>query len=149
MRARRAANAARTDEQVARDRARLRLDGLKRCKSCRELLPLDAFSADRTCADGLRVDCRLCDHADLLRAAAPKIEELDLYACMYCGSPAEAVDHVIPRALGGTDDAVNLVPACKPCNSSTPPRSSIGSPAATRSSSPAWPRGRWKWSRET
>ncbi len=117
-RARLAANAARTDEQVAADRARLRPDGMKRCRSCREVLPLDAFSANRARADGLNDTCRLCAHADLLRAAALKIEALDLYACTYCGGPAEAIDHVIPRALGGTDDAHNQTPACGSCNSS-------------------------------
>lgn len=39
--------------------------------------------------------------------------------CTYCGSDrAEAVDHVIPLSRGGRDDVSNLVPACKPCNSS-------------------------------
>ena len=37
--------------------------------------------------------------------------------CTYCGHPADTVDHVIPRAWGGTDDTDNLVPACKSCNS--------------------------------
>lgn len=42
------------------------------------------------------------------------------YQCVYCGrkdSPL-ALDHVVPRIQGGTDDPANLVPACKPCNSS-------------------------------
>ncbi|MGW6754540.1 HNH endonuclease [Streptomyces sp. NPDC055006] len=38
--------------------------------------------------------------------------------CCYCDEPAEALDHVTPVALGGADAAWNLVPACKPCNSS-------------------------------
>ena len=38
--------------------------------------------------------------------------------CAYCGRRADSVDHVIPRCQGGSDDAGNLVPACKPCNSS-------------------------------
>ncbi|CAL9612600.1 hypothetical protein [Streptomyces sp. enrichment culture] len=80
-RARRAAHTTRADEQVARDRARLRPDGVKRCRSCREVLPLDAFSADRSRPDGLRVDCRFCDNADLLRAALPHIEEADCWTC--------------------------------------------------------------------
>lgn len=37
--------------------------------------------------------------------------------CHYCGTPnAGTVDHVIPVARGGTNDASNLVPACGPCN---------------------------------
>jgi hypothetical protein len=41
-------------------------------------------------------------------------------ACRYCGRSdlRLALDHVIPRIQGGSDDAENLVPACKPCNSS-------------------------------
>lgn len=44
----------------------------------------------------------------------------DGFTCRYCGAQAyEAslhVDHVIPRALGGGDDPVNLVTACWSCN---------------------------------
>lgn len=31
-------------------------------------------------------------------------------------SPAHAVDHVIPKAEGGTDDERNLQAICKPCH---------------------------------
>lgn len=45
----------------------------------------------------------------------------DNHTCRYCGrTPPEVevtVDHVLPTALGGTDDANNLVTACKDCNS--------------------------------
>lgn len=45
----------------------------------------------------------------------------DNYSCRYCGSRAPevplTVDHVKPRALGGTNDPENLVAACGPCNS--------------------------------
>lgn len=52
----------------------------------------------------------------------------DGFACRYCGATASTttltIDHVVPVALGGTDDPVNLVTACKDCNagksSSTP-----------------------------
>jgi len=44
----------------------------------------------------------------------------DNHACRYCGLSAPAVelrvDHVIPVALGGSDDPSNLVAACEPCN---------------------------------
>ena len=44
----------------------------------------------------------------------------DQFRCRYCGLKAEAVelrvDHVIPEALGGTDEPSNLVAACEPCN---------------------------------
>lgn len=45
----------------------------------------------------------------------------DNFQCRYCGAAAPdaklTVDHVTPTALGGSDDASNLVAACDPCNS--------------------------------
>jgi len=38
--------------------------------------------------------------------------------CIYCGSPADARDHVLPLTRGGSDYASNLLPCCKSCNSS-------------------------------
>ena len=44
----------------------------------------------------------------------------DNHTCRYCGASAPdvalAVDHVIPVALGGSDDPTNLVAACRDCN---------------------------------
>lgn len=44
----------------------------------------------------------------------------DGYACRYCGSKAPevelTVDHVVPVALGGSDEPSNLVAACRDCN---------------------------------
>lgn len=44
----------------------------------------------------------------------------DNHTCRYCGASAPdvklTVDHVIPTALGGTDDPSNLVAACAGCN---------------------------------
>lgn len=94
----------------------MRPDGTKRCRSCKRTLQLNAFSADRRNADGLRVDCRDCDNDDLWRVALPHVLDADMYACVYCGGPAEHVDHVHPRKLGGTDDAHDLVSACADCN---------------------------------
>lgn len=45
----------------------------------------------------------------------------DNHTCRYCGGAAPdvklTVDHVVPTALGGTDEPSNLVAACGPCNS--------------------------------
>lgn len=43
--------------------------------------------------------------------------------CRYCGSFADTVDHVYPRALGGGNEDSNLVSACRSCNSKKHTRS--------------------------
>lgn len=44
----------------------------------------------------------------------------DRFTCHYCGgTPPNVllhVDHVVPRAAGGTDDPANLITACADCN---------------------------------
>lgn len=42
----------------------------------------------------------------------------DGHRCQYCGGTTAplTVDHVVPRARGGTDTWENLVTACLPCN---------------------------------
>lgn len=36
--------------------------------------------------------------------------------CHYCWEDAETMDHIVPKALGGTVAKSNLVPACIACN---------------------------------
>lgn len=36
--------------------------------------------------------------------------------CFYCGAKATEIDHVIPRANGGTNSTYNLVASCRACN---------------------------------
>ena len=36
--------------------------------------------------------------------------------CSYCGAEATEIDHIVPRANGGTDSTYNLTPACRSCN---------------------------------
>lgn len=40
----------------------------------------------------------------------------DRYRCAYCKKKAETIDHVVPRARGGTNSWENCVAACFPCN---------------------------------
>lgn len=50
-----------------------------------------------------------------------EIFERSMGLCHYCHTPLELfgkwhIEHQLPRALGGGDDALNLVAACVPCN---------------------------------
>lgn len=40
----------------------------------------------------------------------------DNYTCGYCGRSATTIDHVLPRAQGGTTTWLNCVAACRECN---------------------------------
>ena len=42
----------------------------------------------------------------------------DGYRCRTCGALAEQVDHVRPRAEGGSDDPSNLAAICRTCHAS-------------------------------
>jgi len=51
-----------------------------------------------------------------------QVRERANYLCEYCHSSEEAsaanfaIDHIMPRSLGGTDDLENLALACQRCN---------------------------------
>lgn len=40
----------------------------------------------------------------------------DGFKCVYCGGPANTIDHVIPQSKGGGTTYDNCVAACSPCN---------------------------------
>lgn len=62
------------------------------------------------CAGGMKVASLLPDEREKIEAGA---------CCAYCGEVnGLGMDHILPRARGGTDRAENLVPACRRCNSS-------------------------------
>ena len=43
--------------------------------------------------------------------------------CVYCGSSATSIDHVVPRSRGGTHTWDNVVAACRRCNHTKADRS--------------------------
>jgi 5-methylcytosine-specific restriction endonuclease McrA len=44
------------------------------------------------------------------------VMERDNWTCVYCGRPADQVDHVIAQVHGGSDLPNNLVASCAVCN---------------------------------
>lgn len=60
----------------------------------------------------------------------------DGHRCHVCGGPATEVDHVVPRALGGTDDMANLKAICRKDNlakgSRLMPNTTTGQPTTSR-----------------
>lgn len=50
------------------------------------------------------------------QAVKAAVLERDEYTCQYCGGVAETVDHVVPKAKGGSNSKKNLVAACGFCN---------------------------------
>jgi hypothetical protein len=81
------------------------------------------------CDDGALAIHDWWDYAHLQSAArgewdamrsrvAPVIYERDQHQCVYCGNRDDlTIDHVIPIAFGGSNEAGNLVTACRSCNS--------------------------------
>lgn len=111
----------RTDEELLHDMLRAHPDGMKLCVGeCRTIRPLSEFGMKRHEHDGKQGMCRPCDtarkHGINLSELLAYWEELDLWRCDYCGGPFEDIEHVIPRAQGGTDDISNLRPSCANCN---------------------------------
>ena len=56
-------------------------------------------------------------HMPVHRVTRDGVLRRDRHTCVYCGSHADTVDHVLPRCRGGRDTWFNLVAACQPCNS--------------------------------
>lgn len=44
-------------------------------------------------------------------------QALMLDPCVYCGARSEALDHIAPKSLGGSDLLHNRAPVCRRCNS--------------------------------
>lgn len=54
--------------------------------------------------------------------------ERDQGTCAYCHAEADTVDHIVPKAAGGTDHPANLVAACRRCNGRKQDRTLIRTP---------------------
>lgn len=45
-----------------------------------------------------------------------RVLERDGHKCVVCGNPATQVDHIIPKAVGGSDEMNNLQAMCQTHN---------------------------------
>lgn len=115
---------ARTEREADSDFARLR-GASKPCAGCGELLPAEAFQRTWTTPDGRATRCNRngCRKRhwrlkrDVKLRAHWEAKGIDPAVCLYCqDTPAEDLEHVMPKALGGSDDFSNLAPACPTCN---------------------------------
>lgn len=118
--------ATRTKEQIRIDRERLRKDGTKKCRGCRESLSFDDFHNEFSAMDGLSARCKPCHSANQSDKRKKKDNKywvskgIDL-ACYVCGTEWDDTfhsDHVIPKSLEGSDDGPNRLPICPTHNGS-------------------------------
>lgn len=106
---------------------------LRRCLVCAEDIPPAARLTKKYCSPDCRarrdrspevvfryVNARRARLAGATARPLPKrvVHRLRAAACDYCGGPGGTVDHVVPLSRGGQHAEGNLVPACRPCNSS-------------------------------
>ena len=55
-------------------------------------------------------------HRASLKLSRKAILVRDKHECAYCGAYADTMDHIVPRAKGGDHSWMNIVAACKKCN---------------------------------
>lgn len=56
-------------------------------------------------------------NTNISRKIRSSIKTIYKNRCQYCGADgANEIEHILPRAKGGTDDLENLTLACGPCN---------------------------------
>lgn len=97
-------------------------------KYCDECLPVRRLQVSLS----QRIYCDRMTERQLRRQREIRAPGLTLYAirkllkewqsqnltCFYCDDFPATVDHVVPLIHGGTNHQENLVPCCRPCNSS-------------------------------
>lgn len=112
---------ARSVEQVEQDRARIRPEGVKRCRSCSEAKTFGNFSLSLRNADGLFDICKACVSDATATRANVMSQLVHLYGgvCLHpdCNSRDLTIDHVVPLKMGGANDIGNYQLLCRSHNS--------------------------------
>lgn len=98
-------------------------DGLRRCPSCGERKPLDAYRKSPTTSDGRVGSCFDCQlESDFLWSRVLNYWDFKCAACGVSDGGRHRTlerDHwFIPSSKGGVLTAMNLIPLCSSCNSS-------------------------------
>lgn len=60
------------------------------------------------------------------RVVRSYVQGLRTEPCVYCGGPADVLDHIAPRKRGGDNGWANLAPACTFCNGLKGSKSLLG-----------------------
>lgn len=109
----------RCPERTCPDCGRAHRNTMIRCPSCRdsELTAAELSARWRHIHNARRVR-QLGTEAEARPTKADYAVIAASGPCVYCGQPAEHVDHVRPLARGGREQLGNLVPACGRCNRS-------------------------------
>lgn len=126
----------RTDRPGTQLRRSMAGQGKQWCRGCRDWLPAADVSRQGVCAAhanaeyrrnyaseaGVAIRARVAARkrgTDVLPAIAREmLMERFGGLCAFCSEPATTFDHLHPIARGGRTEPGNMVPACRPCNSS-------------------------------
>ncbi len=59
---------------------------------------------------------KACNKSEAVRMWRQDLKESWNESCAYCGEYGDTIDHIIPQALGGTDEITNILCCCQRCN---------------------------------
>lgn len=97
---------------------------MRACRDCRQIKHVSMFTKKRLDPSGFRRECRACANAakrqqpsGVSTAVRWEVWERDDFRCRHCGARRFLeVDHITPRAKGGSDEPDNLQTLCRTCN---------------------------------